>query len=1507
MKVFIKIKFLLIVSLLLGFNTGFSQASFTITDENPGNAGSADVIIAQARASATAGNNVIVYMDAPGLCNVTQTILLNHNAGSITIDKHPDAQVEQGFVLGSSSSINIAFNVTAITNNSNVTVKNIKIKNMRSAFRIDGGNKFVFDQVIFENYNEAITLGSGINDIANEVEILNCTFSNPVPPVGASSFYMVKRDNSQFINSPPSSNNHFYFKQNTIINSGNQYSILNILTSAETDQLDVQIDHNLSDPFMINVGSAINQPSDYLFRVNISNNNLLGPCGLLRPCSDWVFNNNNLDVANQFEYLNVTYSAHSVNDFNMINSSPVFINNNNTFTPNPYPINPSNVLFGIFEGNNEQNNNIEITGLDLPATISKSKNISIRKCKIHGTGLDLPILSDYEPQLGFTAQIDMSDPLQPILQGQYTFSNLLGSEIEDGKYIDFYKTNANGDLLDYLGSKHIPIGSSLQNGVNYNYSLLIPQGVTLNATERIAATVTSLQGQSYNVYLGTSIGYYSTVTELSCCKLIAIGADLEAIFSGLDCGSASILAIGGNPNFPPRGGGGGGVLIGYNGSVCMGKTVTYDFTSLKCDEFMSFTVDFGDGTPPVHNPSAIYTHIYAAVGNYHSTVTISSSNNTDCNQVFPCEVHVIDNCCPAQTDFNIEIRTEDPNMCIGQSYNMQLTSSNASCLLTSLFESVNWTFSNGATEAGYSAFQSFSTPGTYTATVVLTSSTCGSYTVTKVFSVVDCNPTCCIPDFTNTISGLHSPCSPIFIPFSDKLYIGYTSGGTCVGSEITFDISNFVCPAGNIMNYTIDFGDNTPQVTGVTTATHIYTAPGMYYMFVNFQDINNPSCNRSGQNYLYAINVLPNCCPTSPLNISSYIPESTQPFCAPAQVAFSINDDNDCWLGNFTSHANWTISNGDTFTGDVFNYTFTTPGTYTITATAEFPTCGIITYTTTMIIPSCVAPCEDCFAEFETAYSCNNARSEAGCGNHIVYISDAAYQNRTNIIFDYNLSLRDQNQNSVLITQVTDGANTTFNTNYTPDNHPNFTYVGSITIPSLLTSAGTDQIIHAYRFVHPPVSFTTGNISVFNFKVYEFNSGHTTSSHLSAFDSEMYQRKCSDCSKCPSRMLMVDLDKSYSAITYGFGVQPPGGGNPGSPSYNAFQTVKSKMYAFDMGMENALPPVADYNDVTDLSEIGNVEEVPASICQNAQSAEVRCACYSDVVSKLMELAEMVRTSGSLLTDLNNYKKNLFYDGCSCLNKYCLQFNVPDGTTIPVISITLYPYLQTGLPAYSMVIVKDLNDPSVFHYKICYSDFYSGSLEDGVLVDGQLNLACNVHFESVDLTTISDYKACMINCPECITDFAPLPGQKYMVSAWVKEENANNTSTYVNPQLIIEELDGANNVLAFQVFSASGKVIDNWQKIDGEYLIGAGTTKIRIRLKSLSGNSFFDDIRFFPYNGSMKSYVYDPITLRLSAELDERNYATIYEYDEEGKLVRVKKETEKGIMTIQENRSNTKKK
>lgn len=159
------------------------------------------------------------------------------------------------------------------------------------------------------------------------------------------------------------------------------------------------------------------------------------------------------------------------------------------------------------------------------------------------------------------------------------------------------------------------------------------------------------------------------------------------------------------------------------------------------------------------------------------------------------------------------------------------------------------------------------------------------------------------------------------------------------------------------------------------------------------------------------------------------------------------------------------------------------------------------------------------------------------------------------------------------------------------------------------------------------------------------------------------------------------------------------------------------------------------------------------------------------------------------------------------------------------------------------------------------------------------------------------------CTECVTSFSPTPG-KYIVSAWVKEEDAPNSITsYSNASI---QISFAGSTQTVPPMLPTGAIIDGWQRIESELEIPADATGINIELIAAGENVYFDDIRIFPIDGSMMSYVYDPTSLRLMAELDERNYATLYEYDEEGKLIRVKKETERGIMTIQENRDNIKK-
>ena len=155
-----------------------------------------------------------------------------------------------------------------------------------------------------------------------------------------------------------------------------------------------------------------------------------------------------------------------------------------------------------------------------------------------------------------------------------------------------------------------------------------------------------------------------------------------------------------------------------------------------------------------------------------------------------------------------------------------------------------------------------------------------------------------------------------------------------------------------------------------------------------------------------------------------------------------------------------------------------------------------------------------------------------------------------------------------------------------------------------------------------------------------------------------------------------------------------------------------------------------------------------------------------------------------------------------------------------------------------------------------------------------------------------------SCAECIGSFAPEAGQTYVLSAWVKEADPTLIKTTYASAGISFLYEGVNQTSPLYV--GSGPIIDGWQQVLTEFTIPVGTTAIQLNLENTgSGDAWFDDIRVHPFDAHLKSFVYDPITMRLAAELDENNFATFYEYDEYGNLMRVKKETDRGIKTIQE--------
>ncbi|SFW87313.1 hypothetical protein [Chitinophaga sancti] len=153
----------------------------------------------------------------------------------------------------------------------------------------------------------------------------------------------------------------------------------------------------------------------------------------------------------------------------------------------------------------------------------------------------------------------------------------------------------------------------------------------------------------------------------------------------------------------------------------------------------------------------------------------------------------------------------------------------------------------------------------------------------------------------------------------------------------------------------------------------------------------------------------------------------------------------------------------------------------------------------------------------------------------------------------------------------------------------------------------------------------------------------------------------------------------------------------------------------------------------------------------------------------------------------------------------------------------------------------------------------------------------------------------------LPSFSPITGKQLVVSAWVKESGQCDGVTYTGNRIniVVTRSTGDTSILAYP----SGNIIEGWQRIEQVVTLPDGASKMTINMQNIGTNKvYFDDLRIHPYNANMKSFVYNAESLRIMAELDENNYATFYEYDDDGTVIRVKKETERGIMTIKEARS-----
>jgi hypothetical protein len=178
------------------------------------------------------------------------------------------------------------------------------------------------------------------------------------------------------------------------------------------------------------------------------------------------------------------------------------------------------------------------------------------------------------------------------------------------------------------------------------------------------------------------------------------------------------------------------------------------------------------------------------------------------------------------------------------------------------------------------------------------------------------------------------------------------------------------------------------------------------------------------------------------------------------------------------------------------------------------------------------------------------------------------------------------------------------------------------------------------------------------------------------------------------------------------------------------------------------------------------------------------------------------------------------------------------------------------------------------------------------LNGATNITRNAGLPAPPSGALLTYDAMgryLLNANELAKGFAPVNTKNYLFSCWVYDGSPNTTT-----------LNGVT-ITVNGIAPTSVKVVEGWKRVEIPF---TGSSSFTLYING--SDKYVDDLRIFPFDGQMNSYVYDDRTMRLLAQLDENNFATLYEYDDEGTPVRVKKETEKGIMTLKENRQSLRK-
>ena len=149
--------------------------------------------------------------------------------------------------------------------------------------------------------------------------------------------------------------------------------------------------------------------------------------------------------------------------------------------------------------------------------------------------------------------------------------------------------------------------------------------------------------------------------------------------------------------------------------------------------------------------------------------------------------------------------------------------------------------------------------------------------------------------------------------------------------------------------------------------------------------------------------------------------------------------------------------------------------------------------------------------------------------------------------------------------------------------------------------------------------------------------------------------------------------------------------------------------------------------------------------------------------------------------------------------------------------------------------------------------------------------------------------------DCIPVFEPSENKEYLLSAWLYHPCLQSEDCNAMPQIKVRTGSSVFDINEY------GPLIEGWRKVEGAFRIEEGDAAGRVELDFAGGEIFLDDLRIHPYNASMKTYNYDQKTLRFTFEHDDNNFFTRYDYALDGTLQRISKQTERGVLTLQESK------